>query len=164
MSSVSVLFVCLGNICRSPTVEAVFRHRVEQEGLKDLVRIDSCGTAAYHIGKSPDARTVAAGEARGYRLSPLRARQLSVRDFLEFDYVLGMDRDNLSDIVRLQSSAGGRATVGLFLEFAGLNRGAVVPDPYYGGTEGFESVLDLAEQGSERLLSLLKERHSELRK
>lgn len=149
-----VLFVCLGNICRSPTAEGVFRRALEQAGLADEVQIDSCGVGSWHVGKAPDARAQQAAMCRGIDLSGLRARQLNERDFIEFDYVLGMDQDNLRAMHDLKP-ANSQAHIGLFLEFAGTP-GAEVPDPYYGGEEGFENVLDMIEAASQGLIQHLK--------
>lgn len=145
-----VLFVCLGNICRSPTAEGVLRRELESAGLVSLVEIDSCGTGDWHIGKGPDSRTLAAAKRRGIDLSELRARQLAAEDFQRFDYILAMDHDNLA-AVHEQSPAGCGAHIGLFLDFAGhVDR--PVPDPYYGGEDGFEEVLDLIESASRGLV------------
>ncbi|UYO74163.1 low molecular weight phosphotyrosine protein phosphatase [Halomonas qinghailakensis] len=149
-----VLFVCLGNICRSPTAEGVFWHAVEEAGLNRHIIVDSCGVGNWHVGKAPDTRAQVAASRRGIDIGHLRARQLSAGDFLEFDYVLGMDRDNLKAMQALQPS-NSRAHVGLFLEFADLPE-AEVPDPYYGGDEGFEHVLDLIEAASVGLIAHLR--------
>ncbi|CEP36586.1 low molecular weight protein-tyrosine-phosphatase [Halomonas sp. AOP13-D3-9] len=149
-----VLFVCLGNICRSPTAEGVFRRAVEQAGLAGQVKIDSCGVGSWHLGKAPDARAQQAARLRGIDLSDLRARKLSEQDFREFDYVLGMDQDNLRAMRELKP-ANSQAHVGLFLDFAG-SAGAEVPDPYYGGDEGFENVLNMIEAASDGLIQHLK--------
>ncbi|MGO3768598.1 MAG: low molecular weight protein-tyrosine-phosphatase [Vreelandella alkaliphila] len=149
-----VLFVCLGNICRSPTAEGVFWHAVEEAGLSCHISVDSCGVGNWHVGKAPDTRAQIAASRRGIDISHLRARQLSASDFLEFDYVLGMDRDNLKAMRALQPSAS-RAHVGLFLDFADLPD-AEVPDPYYGGDEGFEHVLNLIEAASIGLIAQLR--------
>jgi len=148
----SVLFVCLGNICRSPTAEAVFRVRAAAAGLD--VEIDSAGTGAWHVGAEPDERAQAAGLARGYDLSPIRARQVSGRDYERFDLVLAMDHDNLATM-KSRAPASSHNRIRLFLEFApelGLN---AVPDPYYGGDQGFEEVLDLIEAASDGLIAHL---------
>ena len=149
-----VLFVCLGNICRSPTAEGVFRRALEQAGLADDVEIDSCGVGSWHVGKAPDSRAQQAALCRGIDLSGLRARQLNVQDFAEFDYVLGMDQNNLRAILELKP-ANSQAHVGLFLDFAGTP-GTEVPDPYYGGDEGFENVLNMIEAASNGLIQHLK--------
>lgn len=149
-----VLFVCLGNICRSPTAEGVFRRALERAGMADEIEIDSCGVGNWHIGKAPDARAQQAALQRGIDISGLRARQLSEQDFTQFDYVLGMDQDNLRAMREL-TPAHSQAHVGLFLAFAGTP-GAEVPDPYFGGDEGFEQVLDMIEAASDGLIRHLK--------
>lgn len=150
-----VLFVCLGNICRSPTAEAVFRHMVKEAGLEDRVAIDSAGTAAYHIGKQPDPRTQAAARERGIEMSDLKARQAIASDFHEFDYILAMDAENLSNLELIKPEVG-KAKLQLFLEEYGSMGRAEVPDPYYGGSDGFELVLDLLEDGCQQFLDALK--------
>ncbi|GGW21201.1 low molecular weight protein-tyrosine-phosphatase [Vreelandella hamiltonii] len=149
-----VLFVCLGNICRSPTAEGVFQQAVVRAGLDDRITIDSCGVGDWHVGKAPDPRSQAAARQRGIEIGHLRARQLKVSDFHEFDYVLGMDRENLAAMRALQP-ANSQAQVGLLLDYAGLPQ-SDVPDPYYGGDEGFEQVLDLIERASQGLLDELQ--------
>ncbi|MDR2195034.1 MAG: low molecular weight phosphotyrosine protein phosphatase [Gallionellaceae bacterium] len=146
-----ILFVCMGNICRSPTAEAVFRHYVEKAGLSQSIEIDSAGTHDYHIGKAPDARAQRAAARRGYDMSPLRARQVEAADFKRFDYVLAMDDDNLAILQRLRPRDA-TAHLGLFLDFAKRHEEREVPDPYYGGEAGFERVLDLIEDASEGVL------------
>jgi protein-tyrosine phosphatase len=147
-----VLFVCLGNICRSPTAEGVVRAIAAREYPGLDLALDSAGTADYHVGEPPDPRSVAAARRRGYDLSALRGRQVSDADFSNFDYVLAMDRANLGELER--AGARGRAHVGLFLAFTpGL--GDEVPDPYYGGAGDFERVLDLCEAGARGLLARL---------
>ncbi|HKB60734.1 MAG TPA: low molecular weight protein-tyrosine-phosphatase [Gallionellaceae bacterium] len=148
---VKVLFVCMGNICRSPTAEAVFRRQVEEAGLEKEIYIDSAGTHDYHIGEPPDPRTQQAARLRGYDMSGLRGRQVSRADFASFDYVLAMDGANLSMLERLQP-ADAKGHLGLFLEFASRHQAREVPDPYYGGDAGFERVLDMVEDASAGLL------------
>lgn len=148
---IRVLFICMGNICRSPTAEGVFRHLVEQQGLTEQIIIDSAGTHDYHIGEPPDARAQVAAARRGYDLSGLRARQVARDDFSTFDYILAMDKANLG-LLRQQCPDDYRDRLKLFLEFADHGALREVPDPYYGGAQGFEQVLDLAEQGARGLL------------
>lgn len=148
-----VLFVCLGNICRSPTAEGVFQHAVDEAGLRGQIDVDSCGVGDWHVGKAPDERAQLAAKRRGVDISHLRGRQLSANDFLEFDYVLAMDHANLQAMRELKP-AESRAHVGLFLAFAGTPD-AEVPDPYYGGDEGFESVLNMVETASAGLIAEL---------
>jgi protein-tyrosine phosphatase len=148
-----VLFVCLGNICRSPTAEGVLRGIAAREFPKVPLYVDSAGTANYHVGEPPDRRSIAAARRRGYEIASLRARQLAATDFTSFDYVLAMDRANLGQMNAVQPDARS-ARVGLFLEFARLDCDEV-PDPYYGGVEVFERVLDLCEAGARGLLTQL---------
>lgn len=148
----AILFVCTGNICRSPTAEGVFRHLVAKAGLEQQITTDSAGTHAYHVGEPPDRRTVAAAAARGYDLSDLRARVLVPADYQRFDMILAMDRGHL-DILRRQQPAGAKATLSLFLDQGPLPlRGRDVPDPYYGEGRHFTEVLDLVEAGARALL------------
>lgn len=146
-----VLFVCLGNICRSPTAEGVLRHQLQAAGLARRVEVGSAGTGDWHVGKPPDRRAQQAAAARGYDLSTLRGQQVVVGDFHEYDLILAMDESNLSHLKRLQP-AGAKAEVDLFLR---RYEAAVdeVPDPYYGGDEGFNEVLDLIEHGCRGLVS-----------
>lgn len=153
----SVLFVCMGNICRSPTAEGVFRHVVTEAGLADAIRIDSAGTHAYHVGEAPDRRSRAAAARRGYSLDAIRARRVEAADLATFDYVLAMDRLNLVTLESMLAEEH-RSQLGLFLPYApGI--GEEVPDPYYGGAAGFERVLDLVEEASRALLEALRARH-----
>jgi protein-tyrosine phosphatase len=154
MSKSSVLFVCMGNICRSPTAEGVFRRLVEQEGLGDRIEVDSAGTHAYHVNEPADRRARAAAERRGYSLDGIRARRLDETDFARFDYIIAMDRDNLA-ILEQQITADHSARLHLFLEFT-QSVEEEVPDPYYGGAAGFERVLDLVEDASRGLLEKLR--------
>ena len=157
-NDISVLFVCMGNICRSPTAEAVFRARVEEAGLARHILIDSAGTHDYHIGDPPDARAQRAALQRGYDMSALRGRQVDLPDFTRFDYVLAMDRANLAILQRLCPQAQ-RERLGLFLEYARQHDEREVPDPYYGGADGFERVLDMVEDAAEGLLAYIQEAH-----
>lgn len=153
----NVLFVCLGNICRSPTADGIFRELVANAKLDQKIMVDSAGTGAWHIGKTPDSRTIAAAHARGYDLSVLRARQVTARDFDEFDYVLAMDEANLADLQQLKP-AHFTGHLGLFLEFGARGDYREVPDPYYGGSDGFELVLDLVEDAAQGLLKHIRQR------
>ncbi len=151
-----VLFVCLGNICRSPTAEAVMRQRLQQAALADRIELDSAGTGDWHVGKAPDSRTQQAASRRGYDLCSLRGRQVSADDFARFDLILAMDGANLRDLQRMRP-AQARGELDLYLRRFELAEDDV-PDPYYGGSEGFEHVLDLLEQASDALLIELKGR------
>jgi protein-tyrosine phosphatase len=153
---ISVLFVCLGNICRSPTAQAVFEKWVQDRGVSERFEIDSAGTAAWHVGKPPDTRSVQFARKRGYELSHLRARQANAEDFDKFDVVLAMDKSNLKDLQALcpDDFIG---HLGLFLDFA-KDPESEVPDPYYGGELGFNRVLDLVEDASDGLLTFLLRR------
>jgi protein-tyrosine phosphatase len=156
VASTRILFVCLGNICRSPTAEAVLRDLVTREAPDLSVEIDSAGIGDWHIGEPPDQRALAAARRRGLDMSRLRARQIASEDFARFDFILAMDRANLSDL-RRRAPTQYRERVRLFLEFAPDAGVDEVPDPYYGGAAGFEEVLDLAEQAARGLLSHIRE-------
>lgn len=151
--TVRVLLVCLGNICRSPTAHGVLEYRLQEAGL-DWVSVDSAGTAAYHLGKAPDARSTAAAAQRGVKLAHLRARQVVAADFESFDLILAMDAQNLDDL-REMAPSGCLASVRLFMDFAPDATVSEVPDPYYGGVSGFEQVLDLVEAASAGLVDQL---------
>jgi protein-tyrosine phosphatase len=146
-----VLFVCMGNICRSPTAEGVFRYKVQHAALANEIYIDSAGTHAYHVGEPPDRRAQAAALKRGVDLSTQQARKVNVSDFSEFDYVLAMDEANHYDLMTL-CPIEHRHKVRLFLDFAQHSPQREVPDPYYGGSNGFEIVLDLIEDAADGLL------------
>ena len=148
----SVLFVCLGNICRSPTAEAIFRKKAAQAGLS--LTIDSAGTGAWHVGEPPDARSVEAGEAAGYSFAGQTARQAEKADFAKFDFILAMDSANLASLKAMQP-AGYSGQLGLFLDYAPAQSLRDVPDPYYGGAEGFKQVIYLIEQASAGLIAQL---------
>ena len=156
----SVLMVCMGNICRSPTAEGVLRHKLQSAGLADLVRVDSAGTHGYHLGDPPDPRSLQHARRRGIDLSGLRARRVADDDFERFDLLLAMDEDNLGELQRL-CPRGLQSRVRLLLEFATRPHGRrEVPDPYYGGAEGFDDVLDLVDDACDGLLLHLRERLS----
>lgn len=152
-----VLFVCLGNICRSPTAEGVVRAIARREFPGLEIEVDSAGTANYHVGEPPDRRTVAAGRRRGYELAGLRARQVTSADFARFGLILAMDHANLAELERMAGDARerSRAQLGLFMSFASQPPGDEVPDPYHGGVEEFERVLDLCESAARGLLRRL---------
>ncbi len=152
---VRVLMVCMGNICRSPTAEGVFQSLVNEAGLQEQISVDSAGTHAYHIGEPPDRRSQQTASRRGYDLSSQRARRVSEQDFEDFDYVLAMDTDNYYGLEQL-CSAKHRHKLRRFLEFAPQLEVQDVPDPYYGGGNGFEGVLDLVEAASKGLLEEIR--------
>ena len=143
-----VLMVCLGNICRSPTAEAVLRKKVHEAGLDDRIEVDSAGTADYHVDSPPDRRAVVHGQKRGLEMKHLRGRQVGPADFDRFDVVLAMDEDNLANLQRIRPAAS-RAKVALLMSYAPHAGANEVPDPYYGGAAGFEMVLDLAESAAD---------------
>lgn len=155
---IRVLMVCLGNICRSPTAEAVFRQHIAAAGLDGLIEVDSAGTSDWHLGEPPDPRSMRAAAERLYDLSALRARQVRVRDFEDFDYILAMDRQNLAHLEELCPVAC-QEKLGLFLTY-GDTGWDEVPDPYNSGREGFNLVLDLVESASLSLLQEIRQRHA----
>ena len=156
--SIGVLFVCLGNICRSPTAHGVFLEQVRRNGLQSRIRVDSAGTGDWHIGHSPDKRSAASALRRGYDLSALRARQVVREDFAQFDYILAMDRENLRNLQRLcPANFGGELQ--LFMQYGDHPEYSEVPDPYYGGDDDFERVVDLVENAAEGLLRHIVQQH-----
>ncbi len=146
-----ILFVCLGNICRSPTAEIVFREFAAREAPDLDIEVDSAGTAGYHVGAPPDTRTRQAALRRGYDMAALRARVVEPQDFGRFDLILAMDRQNL-EVLQRRAPPDARDRIRLFLEFAPEAEAIEVPDPYYGGANGFEEVLDLVEAAAKGLL------------
>jgi protein-tyrosine phosphatase len=154
---IRILFVCMGNICRSPTAQGVFAALVRDAGLDHAISCDSAGTSHYHIGNSPDPRACRAAAKRGVEIGHLRARKAQAEDFAEFDIVLAMDRANYRNLVPL-AGEGGAGKLRLFLEFA-PGHGEDVPDPYYGGGDGFERVLDICEAAGRGLLGHLIRTH-----
>ena len=156
-NKVSVVFICLGNICRSPTAEGVFRHIVQQDGLDEWITTDSAGTHAYHIGEQPDRRSQQTARGRGIDLSDLRGRKAIESDFFDFDYVLAMDDENFK-ILKDLCPSGYEEKLSLFLDFTDEYSETQVPDPYYGGDQGFEHVFDLVESASIGLLADIKKR------
>ena len=153
----SVLFVCMGNICRSPAGEGVLRAMVEEAGLQDCIRIDSAGTIGYHSGEPADARMRQSAQKRGYALTS-RARQITTADLSEFDLVLTMDEDNYHNVLALAENDAQRNRVKSFCEYCVDHDNRSVPDPYYGGADGFEIVLDLLEDGCRGVLTEVESR------
>ena len=147
----SVLFVCLGNICRSPTAEGVFQHYAKQAGVADAVRVDSAGTGSWHVGERADRRMRSAASARGYSLES-RSRQVVAEELSEWDLVVAMDQSNLEDLKGLETET---AQIVLFSDFLSSEAPVDIPDPYYGGAEGFDRVIDLIEEGCPALLEHL---------
>lgn len=156
---VKVLFICMGNICRSPTAEGVFRAKVRESGMDQEIQIDSAGTLGAHAGCAPDSRAQEAALGRGYDLSDLRARQVNVFDFSVFDYILAMDRDNLHSLQKLCPPEH-KHKVKLFLAYSRRFPNLEVPDPYYGGRQGFEQVLDMVEDAARGLLNDITSRQT----
>ncbi|MDC0589495.1 low molecular weight phosphotyrosine protein phosphatase [Porticoccaceae bacterium] len=154
----SVLFVCLGNICRSPTAHGVFATLVDQAGYGDLIQVDSAGTGDWHLDHAPDQRTAQVAASKGYDLSELRARLVTSADFNQFDYIIAMDNANLKDLRAMQSE-GYAGHLGLFLDFSEQSAVREVPDPYYGGEDGFELVFGLVEDASKGLLRHIHASH-----
>ncbi|MEO5692121.1 MAG: low molecular weight protein-tyrosine-phosphatase [Usitatibacter sp.] len=152
---VRVLVVCTGNICRSPTGEGVLRNLAQKRGLADRIDIRSAGTHDYHVGQPPDSRTVKHAAKRGYDLSSQRAQQVSPRHFQQYDYILAMDRGHLR-LLRNMAPANAKAALGMFLEPSAKWEGEDVPDPYYGGAEGFEQVLDMVEESAQLWLDRIQ--------
>ncbi len=156
--NIKVLFICMGNICRSPTAEGVFRHLVQQQGHDDWIITDSAGTHAYHIGEQPDRRSQQVAMTRGISLTDLRARKVISDDFNEFDYILAMDNENYQILSQICPD-GVESKLRLFLDFSQEFSETQVPDPYYGGEKGFEHVFDLVESASRGLLEDILKRH-----
>lgn len=154
---VKVLFVCLGNICRSPTAHGVFQTLVDRDKLSDHIIVDSCGTGSFHIGEKPDPRTIRSAAKRDYDLSVLRARQVSPEDFSRFDFILAMDRMNLGNL-KAMAPKSFNGHLDLFLNFSQQKTYSQVPDPYYEGDDGFDLVLDLVEDASQGLLREIKKK------
>jgi protein-tyrosine phosphatase len=151
----ALLFVCMGNICRSPTAEGVFRAQAIAAGLEATLFIDSAGTHAYHVGAQPDARSQLFAAKRGYDLSHQRARQVNANDFVDFDYLLAMDKDNLA-LLHAACPPKHRHKLGLFMQYASNSAAEEVPDPYHGGARGFDIVLDYIEDASQGLIEVLQ--------
>ena len=159
---IKVLFVCMGNICRSPTADAVFRHLVKEAGVDHRIHVDSAGTHAYHIGNPPDHRAQNTALQRGYKMHDLRARAVQSNDFEEFDYILAMDKENLS-LLQQRSPQQHISKIQLFMQYSTQADADVeVPDPYFGGHQGFELVLDMVEEASQGLLAHLRTNKKEV--
>ncbi len=156
MEKTKVLFVCLGNICRSPTAEGVFRHLAQEAGLEEQFVIDSAGTSHWHIGEAPDMRTMEEAALRGIDISKQRSRQVQAKDFTAFDHILGMDPSNVEDMLQI-CPKNQRHKVQLFTKFAPELGVKGVPDPYYGGPKGFSRVFDIVEAASRGFLESLKQ-------
>lgn len=155
---IKVLFVCMGNICRSPTAHGLFQQLVDEQGLAHSILVDSAGTHGYHVGNPPDARSQATAKRRGVDLSGLRGRRFVSNDFIEFDYLLGMDSGNIADMRAIRPEDA-RARLQLMLEYSSRYSEREVPDPYYGG-DGFELVFDLIDDAARGLLAHVRAEHN----
>lgn len=154
---IKVLFVCLGNICRSPLAEAIFKHKVKERGLDQHIVADSCGTANYHVGDKPDPRTIANAIKNGVSIDHC-GRQLCVDDFDNFDYILAMDNSNIRNIMRITSNKSWHQKIQLMRDYDPQGKGEV-PDPYYGGEKGFQEVFDILNRTTDSFLDRLTEKH-----
>jgi protein-tyrosine phosphatase len=152
-----ILFVCLGNICRSPAAEGVMRQKIRQNNLENRVELDSAGTSGNHVGEAPDERMQRHARKRGIELRTLRGRKFTVEDFEKFDLIVAMDDDNFTNILKLDSKSQYRSKVFKMVSFLQSRSDKMVPDPYYGGPEGFEEVLDILEDGFQGLLCKIQE-------
>lgn len=159
IAEIKIVFVCLGNICRSPTAEAVMRNKLIKAGLFGRVAVDSAGTSGYHVGSGSDSRSQLAAAERDIDMSMIRSRQIMLRDYQEADYLLAMDRSNLDKLIRAKP-ADSKAEIKLLMEFAEKQSQwpDEVPDPYYGGEQGFENVLDMIEDACDGLLRQIQKR------
>ncbi len=157
---IKVLFVCLGNICRSPLAEGIFKQHVKEAGLEDKFQIDSAGTSGWHIGQAPDPRSVEVARVNGIHLDSLGRKAINV-DFELFDYIIAMDSSNFLNLKSLSASSGdGAARLYLMRDFDNHGKGKDVPDPYYGGNDGFVHVYEMLDRCCENLLSRIRETHS----
>lgn len=155
---IKVLFVCLGNICRSPLAEAIFKTKIKQRNLQQFIEADSCGTSDYHIGDQPDARTIANARKNGITLDHC-GRQLQEQDLVDFDYILAMDKRNLDNILQVPGAAQHRSKIALMRDHDPAARGAEVPDPYFGGEQGFEDVYQMLDRTMDHFIDHLKSTH-----
>ncbi|MDE0841891.1 MAG: low molecular weight phosphotyrosine protein phosphatase [Porticoccaceae bacterium] len=158
MHKISVVFVCLGNICRSPTAHGVFQHMINHRGYSQRISVDSAGTGDWHLGHAPDTRSVATADGRGIDLRMLRSRLVTAKDFQKSAYIIAMDRQNLADLEVLRPPDFD-GHLGLLLDFSAATEYAEVPDPYYSGDQGFELVIDLIESAAEGLLQHIKKHY-----
>jgi Protein-tyrosine-phosphatase len=159
MEKIRVLFVCLGNICRSPLAEAVFNHKIKQAGLAEHFEVDSCGTGDYHIGEPPDPRTLANARKNGIAVDHF-CRQITEDDLSYFDYILTMDNSNLQNVMSLEGADQHSHKISLLREFDPDGKGLEVPDPYFGGEEGFDLVYDILDRALDGFLDYVKQTHS----
>jgi protein-tyrosine phosphatase len=158
MRNIRVLFVCLGNICRSPLAEAIFKNKLKERGLQDQIQADSCGTSNYHIGGLPDPRTITNARSNGIEIAHF-ARQLCQADIREFDYVMAMDKSNYQNILKLEADKKFHTKVHLMRSYDPIDKNADVPDPYHGGEKGFQEVFDILNRTMDRFIDHLESEH-----